>query len=108
MSKKKFTKSQLRMANDVFGNLNRFEAWTDEKINEGDFICMVNSNCEFEFDNKTGTFGNSKENCLMYCFVCRLELWDTDYSGFIPDKSNNGGAYAFATAKVVKVLEETY
>lgn len=108
MSKKKFSKSDLRMAHDIFGNFDEFPAWTDETIKAGDFICLVNSNCEFEFDNRTGSFTGKNFNSLMRCFVCKLELTDVDYSKFVPEKSNNGGCYAFATAKVLKVIEETY
>ena len=108
MSEKRFSKAEVRMAEDVFGDFNRFEAWTDDHIQEGDFIVMVNSNCEFELDNRTGNFTGKNFNSLIKCFVCKLELKDVDYSNFVPEKSNNGGCYAFATAKVVKILDETY
>jgi len=92
------------MAFDVFGNLNKRQCWTDDIIKKDDEIMLVNSNCEFEFDTKLAVF----QSDLMRCYICKLELLETDYNQFIPDKSNNGGAYAYATARVVEVLEETY
>ena len=97
-------KNELRMAGDVFGNLEHYHCWTDDKITVSDEVTLVNSNCEFEYDNKLAKF----EPNLMKCYICKLELLETDYTDFVPDKSNNGDAYAFATCKVVKVLEETY
>ena len=101
---KKFSKSELRRAGDVFGNLENYHCWTDDKITAGDEVTITNSNCEFEFDNKQGVF----EQDLMKCYICRLELLETNYSNFVPDKSNNGGKYAFATCKVVEVYDKSY
>ena len=98
-------KSERRMAEDVFGNLNHYCLSTDaETLNVGEEVTIVNSNCEFEFDNVRGIFTNN----LYFNFIVDLELIETDYSEFIPDKSNNGGCYAYATCKVVKVYEKSY
>ena len=102
---KKFTKQELRMVEDVFGNLQDYNLATDEEIvKTGDFVTLVNNNCEFEFDNIRGVF----EDNLLYIFNVKLELLDVDYSEFEPDKSNNGGKYAFATCRVVEVYERSY
>lgn len=84
---------------EIFGDLTEYECWTNYRIQKGDYVSLVNKNCEFEYDNLTGQFNGQTNNC----FICKLELVETDYSGYVPEKSNNGGAYAFATAKVVKV-----
>ena len=98
-------KTDLRLANDIFGGLNRRVISTDaESIKVGDEITLVNANCEFEFDNYFGVFAND----LYFYYIVDLELISTDYSDFVPDKSNNGGKYAYATCKVVKVYEKTY
>ena len=102
---KKFTKQELRMVEDVFGNLQDYNLATDEEIvKTGDFVTLVNNNCEFEFDNVRAVF----EDNLLYIFNVKLELLEVDYSEFEPDKSNNGGKYAFATCRVVEVYERSY
>ena len=102
---KKFTKQELRMVEDVFGNLQDYNLATDEEIvKTGDFVTLVNNNCEFEFDNVRAVF----EDNLLYIFNVKLELLEVDYSNFEPDKSNNGGKYAFATCRVVEVYERSY
>lgn len=96
----------LRFETELFGDMEKHQVWTDEEtLNEGQEIQLVNSNCEFNFDNVTGQFENED---LMYCFICDLEIIDTYLDEYIPDKSNNGGCYAFATAKVLKIYEKTY
>ena len=90
--------------NDIFGELNNYECWTDDVINVGDIVTITNFNCEFEYDNKYGTFAND----LQYCYVCDLELLNEDLSSYEVDKSNNGGAYAYAKCRVLKVHEKTY
>ena len=101
----KFSKQELRMAEDIFGNFRDMNITTDEEfIKKGDFITLTNSNCEFEFDNVRAVF----ENDLLYVFNVRLKLLDVDYSNFEPDKSNNGGKYAFATCEVEAVYDRSY
>lgn len=101
----KFSKAELRMAEDIFGNFRDMNIATDEEfLKKGDRVTLVNSNCEFEFDTVRGVF----EKDLLYFFNVRLELLEVDYSNFEPDKSNNGGKYAFAECRVVKVYDRTY
>lgn len=98
-------KNELRMATDIFGNLHKTIISTDaEAVRVGDEITLVNSNCEFEFDNVFGVFSND----LYFKYIVDLEIVNVDYSEFVPDKSNNGGCYAYATAKVTKVYEKSY
>ena len=98
-------KNESRMATDIFGNLKKTVISTDaENIRAGDEITLVNNNCEFEFDNVFGVFSND----LYFKYIVDLELISTDYSEFVPDKSNNGGCYAYCTCKVVKVYEKSY
>ena len=98
-------KSELRMATDIFGDLHKYIISTDaEEIGVGDEVTVVNSNCEFEFDNYFGVFSNN----LYYRYIVDLEIVSVDYSEFVPDKSNNGGCYAYATCNVVKVYEKSY
>ena len=82
-----------------------YRVWTDEsKLKAGQTVTITNSNCEFEYDNVRGCF----ENNLLHCFICDLQIIDVDLSGYNPDKSNNGGDYAFAECKVLKVGEIQY
>lgn len=97
--------TDLSIFGRVHGNrIYGYHVWTDEEVKEGDTVTIVNSNCEFEYDNAVGRF----ENNLLYCFICDLEIIDVDLTDYIPDKSNNGGAYAFADCKVLKVYEKSY
>ena len=91
---------------ELFGDFRkRFIIATDEdSLNVGDVITLVNSNCQFEYDSIRGCFGQN----LLYYFIVDLELKDVDYSSYVPEKSNNGGAYAFMTAKVLKVHKKSY
>lgn len=90
---------------DIFGILTKRMITTDaENLEPGDEITLLNSNCEFEFDNVFGIF----EKNLLYYYIADLEIVDTDLSEYRVEKSNNGGAYAYATCKVVKVYEKSY
>ena len=40
--------------------------------------------------------------------VCELEIIETDLTEYRPEKSNNGGAYAFAECGVNKIIEKSY
>lgn len=89
----------------VFGDLSRKTIWTDDPVIMTDeIVTIVNSNCEFEFDAVKGAFVND----LMYAFIVELELLETDLSEYVPEKSNNGGKYAFAECKVKKIIERGY
>ena len=99
-------KEDLKEAIEVFGDFrNKFIITSDMPIlNKGDEVTLVNQNCEFEFDNITGTFNKN----LYYYYIVDLELIETDYTDYEVNKSTNGGAYAYATCKVMKVHEKTY
>ena len=99
-------KEDLETAIDVFGDFrNKFIISSDmPTLNVGDEVTLVNSNCGFEFDNITGTFNKD----LYYYYIVDLELISTDYSEYEPNKSTNGGKYAYATCKVGKVHEKSY
>lgn len=91
---------------DIFGNLKEYHIWSDESnLKENDTVTIVNNNCEFPYDNITGAF---TKHDLMYCYVCKLELLKTDLSEYIPEKSNNGGAYAYAECQVERIIEKSY
>lgn len=99
----------MRFETELFGDLKEHPVWSNEEnLQVGDHISLVNSSCEFEYDNITGTFHSHGGYELMYCYICELELLETDLSEYIPSKSNNGGAYAFAECRVKKILEKTY
>lgn len=94
-----------RNIEDVFGKLTGRWICTDaESVNAGDEVTLVNSNCEFEFDNVFGVF----QTDLLHYFLVDLELVKTDYTNYKRSKSNNGGCYAYATCKVVKVYDKSY
>ena len=89
----------------IFGDLNRKTIWTDDPMLEpGQHIKITNSNCEFEYDSIQMKFNKN----LMYAFIVDLELLSVDLTGYVPDKSCNGGAYAFAECKVKKIIERGY
>lgn len=75
------------------------ETKIDDEINVGDEIVLVNSNCEFDFNCITGSFETTEAS-----WVVDVEIVKQDLSNYIPEKSNNGGCYAFATAIVKEVL----
>lgn len=90
---------------EYFGELDGYILSTDaEDVKEGDIVTLVNSNCEFEFDNYYGCF----EKNILYYYIVDLELVETDLTNFIVEKSNNGGNYGFAKCKVLKVYEKNY
>lgn len=98
----------MRFDETLFGPLEKHQVWTDEEtLNPGDTVYLVNTNCEFPYDNVTGNFEKHSHD-LMYCFICDLKITETDLTGYEPEKSNNGGCYAFATAEVLEVYEKTY
>ena len=94
----------MRYEKEIFGTMDSYILSTDtepQEIKEGDTVYLVNSNCEFEYDNIKGDF----QKDLMYYIICDLELIESDLTGYEPSKSNNGGAYAFATCKIKKIKE---
>lgn len=89
----------------IFGDLGSRVIWSNNPLLQvNDEITIVNSNCEFEYDSILRQFDKG----LIYGFVVELELIEVDLSEYEPTKSNNGGGYAFAHCKVVKILEEGY
>jgi hypothetical protein len=96
----------LRHKEEIFGNLKEYKVWSDESdLKTGDTVYLVNTNCEFPYDNIAGSF---EKHDLMYCYICELEIINVDLSEYVPEKSNNGGAYAFAECKVLKIIEKSY
>lgn len=75
-----------------------------EDINVNDTAFLVNSNCEFSYDNITGYF----QEDLLYCIICDLEFIDSDLSEYRVEKSCNGGCYAYARARIKRIKEITY
>lgn len=95
----------LELFTRYFGCLQKYIIATDEEtVNVGDTVTLVNSNCEFDFDNVTGRF----ENNPLYYFIVDLELLDLDLSDFDVSKSNTGGCYGYAECRVKKVYEKSY
>lgn len=97
----------MRYEQEIFGDMVDYQLWTDvepEEVKDGDTVYLTNSNCEFSYDNIKGTF----EENLLYCIVCDLEFKESDLKEYIPNKSNNGGAYAYGTAIIKKIKNITY
>ena len=97
----------MRHEEQIFGSMKDYVLATDidpKTIKAGDEVTLVNSNCEFEYDNITGDF----QKDLMYYIICDLEFIESDLSQYKVEKSNNGGQYAFATATITKIKEINY
>ena len=90
----------------IFGDLSEKIVWSNDSIlMTDDIITITNNNCEFDFDSISGEFLTEP---AYFCFKVELEILKVDTSNYVPEKSNNGGCYAFAQCKVVKILEEGY
>lgn len=76
-----------------------------DKVKKGSIILLPNRNCEFRYDSVLGVFYTPLPAELMFDFVIKGEIIDTDLSDYVPEKSNNGGKYGFATVKVLEILE---
>lgn len=61
---------------------------------------IVNRNCEIPFDSQMGFV---REPLTSY--EVKGELLEIRDEGFISEKSNNGGCYAFATIKVTEIIQ---
>ena len=97
----------MRYEKEIFGEMEDYPLTTDtppEDINIDEDIYLVNSNCEFEYDNIAGAF----QKDLLYCIICDLEFIESDLSEYQVNKSNNGGAYAYAKARIKKIKNITY
>ena len=87
--------------NQVFKDgIYEIESSVEPILNE--IVYLVNSNCEFAYDSFSGYFTNS-DNLKSYRVA--LEIVYEQLDDYIPEKSNNGGHYAFAGAKVKAILE---
>ena len=106
MGKLKEQIMDLEVAGEIFGDFNdKFIIASDvENLKEGEIVTLVNSNCEFEFDNVMGVFNDN----LYYYYIVDLELLEMNLDNYKRSKSNNGGCYGFATCRVLKVHEKTY
>ena len=97
----------MRYEEQIFGSMDGYILATDadpQTVKVGQECYIVNRNCEFEYDNITGDF----QKDLMYYIICDLEFVESDLSEYEPSKSNNGGAYAFATCKIKKIKDINY
>ena len=91
---------------NIFGDLDNYVIRTNypEEIVEGKRISIVNPNCEFEFDSITHVFDKN----IYYAFIVELKLLNVNVNGYVPDKSDNGGHYAFADAEIIEIKERGY
>lgn len=97
-------KDNMNLEN-IFGDLHRKIIWSDDSmLMSGDEVKITNSNCEFEYDAIRRRFNQN----LMYAYIVDLEVVNVDLKNYIPEKSNNGGKYAFAECKVKKIIERGY
>lgn len=70
-----------------------------DTIKPGDTIYLTTS--EFMYDCVYAVFMNGIKKSARV----EVEILMEDLSEYIPEKSCNGGAYGFASAKVLKILE---
>lgn len=90
----------------IFGDLQGRIIWSNDSILLTDeIVSITNSNCEMPFDNISGQFVSEPP---YFCFKVDLEMVEYDTSNYIPEKSNNGGCYAFADCRVIRIIEEGY
>lgn len=80
--------------------MEKYGILASEKLERGDKIYLINSNCEFTYDSTTGGFCNLSD---VEEYIVEVEILEEDLSEYRPEKSNNGGCYAYATATVVEV-----
>ena len=74
-----------------------------DAVKIGETIRFPNTNCEHEYDCIDQEF-----KWCTYAFIVSVEIIDVDCKEYIPEKSNNGGHYAFADAVITKVHESAY
>lgn len=91
---------------EIFGDVDNFIIRTNypNEIQKGENIIITNSNCEFEWDCITGCFDED----IHYAYIVDLEIVDVDLRDYVPEKSNNGGAYAYADAIIHEIKESGY
>lgn len=75
-----------------------YVVWSNEEIQVGDTVELTTA--EMDFDAKTGYFESTHR-----CFDISAEILSEDLSEYVPERSNNGGRYGYAIAKVIDVVE---
>ncbi len=75
-----------------------YTVWSNSDVKIGDEVELTTS--ELDFDCVDGVFEPT-----LRCFTIEAKIIAEDLTGFIPEKSCNGGAYGYATA-IVKDVEE--
>ena len=83
--------------NTVFED-GEYVVWSNEEIQVGDTVELTTA--EMDFDAKTGYFESTHR-----CFDISAEILSEDLSEYVPERSNNGGRYGYAMAKVIDVVE---
>lgn len=69
-----------------------------KQLKEGDKIHITTS--EFPYDCRRGCFMNQ----LNHCAKIEAKVLHEDLSEYVPEKSTNGGCYAYALLEVIKIL----
>ena len=90
-----FTEKQDKVFSD--GEYTVYSEKADE-IKAGDIIYLTTS--EFMYDCVYGVFMKGIRRSVRV----KVEILNEDLSEYVPGKSNNGGCYGYASAKVIKVL----
>lgn len=76
-----------------------YTVWSNSDVKIGDEVELTTA--EFEYDAVDGSFQNN----LQHCYSVDVEIVAEDLTNFVAEKSSNGGAYGYATAKVLEVEE---
>lgn len=78
-----------------------YTVWAENihQLKEGDIIYLTTS--EFDYDCMCGCFMRNIRNSA----EVEVEILNEDLSEYVPGKSTNGGCYAYAAAKVTKIIE---
>lgn len=88
----------------IFNGDNMFEdglytVYSNSNINVGDEIELTTS--KFDYDVVEERFNNNLE----HCYIVVVEIVDEDLTNYEWERSRYGGAYGYATAKVLEVEE---
>ena len=75
-----------------------YTVWSNSDVKIGDEVELTTS--ELDFDCVEGIFEPT-----LRCFTIEAKIVEEDLSSYIPEHSCNGGAYGYATAKVLEVEE---
>lgn len=89
------------MENEVFED-GIYTVWAEniKQLKPGDTIYLTTS--AFEYDCMCGCF---MKDIRSHATV-KVEILHEDLSEYVPEKSCTGGAYGFAAAKVLKILDD--